>query len=203
MNATVRHPKWDWLQWADEKYLLFKKIIILFLSQSTVGITGGWWSKRLAFLSSRSCSLQIVLSVPIFPTTLAGITEARCYRSSTHSLHLTPPTMQAPPPQPRLKLIHTESARSSYWKVHPLSLSSIKMQGQWQFVIHYAKYAEYCDWPISIEYSVCCDSLYLEYELVHNAFFTDPNDQSSWFYYRWLLGRGVCVLWVVWFLTLN
>ncbi|CAM4682841.1 unnamed protein product [Leuciscus chuanchicus] len=47
-----------------------------------------------------------------------------------------------------------------------------------------------CASPQVHSHRVCEEQLLKEYELAHNAFFTDPNDQSAWFYYRWLLGRA-------------
>lgn len=44
--------------------------------------------------------------------------------------------------------------------------------------------------PSSDRNSVAEEILLKEYDLVQNAVFTDPSDQSAWFYHRWLLGRG-------------
>ncbi|GFT00358.1 geranylgeranyl transferase type-2 subunit alpha [Nephila pilipes] len=38
--------------------------------------------------------------------------------------------------------------------------------------------------------SITEDILLQEYNLIKNAAFTDPDDQSVWFYHRWLLGRS-------------
>ena len=31
---------------------------------------------------------------------------------------------------------------------------------------------------------------FAEFELLRNAMYTDPNDQSVWMYHRWLVGTG-------------
>jgi geranylgeranyl transferase type-2 subunit alpha len=33
-------------------------------------------------------------------------------------------------------------------------------------------------------------ALMVEFELVKQALYIDPNDQSGWLYHRWLVGRG-------------
>uniref|UniRef100_A0A2R5LLR0 Geranylgeranyl transferase type-2 subunit alpha n=1 Tax=Ornithodoros turicata TaxID=34597 RepID=A0A2R5LLR0_9ACAR len=43
--------------------------------------------------------------------------------------------------------------------------------------------------PGAVQGSVREEILLQEYNLVQNATFTDPSDQSAWFYHRWLTGR--------------
>ncbi len=48
--------------------------------------------------------------------------------------------------------------------------------------------------PPSLEFTANLDDPELPYDeldLVHNAIFTDPKDQGPWYYYWWLLGRGI------------
>lgn len=33
-----------------------------------------------------------------------------------------------------------------------------------------------------------------EFDLVRNAMYTDPNDQSVWIYHRWLIGPGMLLV---------
>lgn len=36
-----------------------------------------------------------------------------------------------------------------------------------------------------------CEALELEFELVTQAFFTEPDDQAGWFYHQWLVGEAL------------
>lgn len=42
-----------------------------------------------------------------------------------------------------------------------------------------------------------------EFDLVHNALFTDPDDQSAWIYHRWLICSGVYMLSQVRYVTIT
>ena len=46
-------------------------------------------------------------------------------------------------------------------------------------------------------YLTDCNIWWAEFELIRNAMYTDPNDQSVWMYHRWLVGSSKSCLLVI------
>lgn len=69
--------------------------------------------------------------------------------------------------------------------------SSMSLKDELQFTTEkiVSNFSNYSSWHLrsTILPKVMNDFLQDEFDLIKNAAFTDPNDQSVWFYYRWLL----------------
>ncbi|KJE97250.1 geranylgeranyltransferase type II [Capsaspora owczarzaki ATCC 30864] len=206
LNARV-FAKYQAKEYDDEAFALTREL----LSRSPEIYT--LWNYRRCIMLKRflqtDCNVQDECKAEL--TFLEGCiaTNPKCYWLWNHRRWLLE---QAPKPDWKNELdltsqfLNRDSRNFHCWdyRRHVARCASVSLKSEFEFTTAKIEqnFSNYSAWHyrsklLPMIFADQADSstilesqLHKEFDMVQSACFTEPEDQSAWFYYRWLLGKG-------------